>query len=76
MAKKHINSSSGAVIGAGYKSKKRVVPYKEPEFLRNLRLNRERHFWKIYPDQRAEIEEYVNYMKSQWALQDKRDEKN
>lgn len=56
--------------------KKKVIPYKEPQFLRDLRLNRERLFWVRYPEQRAEIEEYVNYMKSQWALQDKRNEKN
>ena len=73
MAKKHINSSSGAIIGEGYKSKKKVVPYREPEFLRNLRLNRERHFWKIYPDQRPEIEEYVAFMKNEWKKQDNRE---
>lgn len=72
MAKKHLNSSNGQVIGAGFKSKKKIVPYKEPEFLRNLRLNRERHFWRIYPEQRKEIEEYVNYMKNEWRKQDER----
>jgi hypothetical protein len=73
MARKHINSSSGAVLGQGPTYKKKVVPYKEPQLLRDIRLNRERLFWMRYPEQRKEIEEYVNYMKSQWALQDKRE---
>jgi hypothetical protein len=53
-----------------YKAKPK--PYREPDFLRNYRLARERFFWQKYPEQRAEIEENVNYMKSQWILQDKR----
>lgn len=72
MAKKHINSSSGEVIGAGYKSKKKIVPYKEPQFLRDLRLNRERHFWVNNIRDRKDIEEYVSFMKNEWRKQDER----
>jgi hypothetical protein len=53
-----------------YKAKPK--PYKEPDFLRNYRLARERFFWLKYPEQRAEIEENVKFMKQQWTLQDKR----
>jgi hypothetical protein len=53
-----------------YKAKS--PPYIEPDFLRKYRLDRERGFWLKYPEQRAEIEENVNYMKSQWIIQDKR----
>jgi len=53
-----------------YKAKPK--PYREPDFLRNYRLARERFFWQKYPEQRAEIEENVNYMKLQWITQDKR----
>ena len=53
-----------------YKAKQE--PYKEPDFLRNYRLARERFFWKKYPEQRAEIEEKVKQMQKEWATQDKR----
>jgi hypothetical protein len=53
-----------------YKAKPK--PYKEPDFLRNYRLARERFFWQKYPEQRAEIEENVKFMKSEWNKQDKR----
>jgi hypothetical protein len=53
-----------------YKAKPK--PYREPDWLRKYRLDRERFFWKKYPEQRAEIEENVNYMKQQWQTQDKR----
>jgi hypothetical protein len=53
-----------------YKAKS--PPYVEPDFLRKYRLDRERGFWQKYPEQRAEIEENVNYMKQQWEIQDKR----
>jgi hypothetical protein len=53
-----------------YKAKPK--PYREPYFIREYRLARERFFWQKYPEQRAEIEENVNYMKSQWIIQDKR----
>jgi len=53
-----------------YKAKPK--PYKEPNFLREYRLERERFMWQKYPEQRAEIEENVNYMKQEWNKQDKR----
>jgi len=53
-----------------YKAKPK--PYREPDFLRNYRLARERFFWQKYQEQRGEIEDNVNYMKSQWETQDKR----
>lgn len=54
----------------GYKAKS--PPYVEPNFLRKYRLDRERGFWQKYPEQRAEIEENVKFMKSEWNKQDKR----
>lgn len=72
MAKKHINSSSGLILGQGTTYKKKVVPYKEPQLLRDIRLNRERVFWMRYPEQRKEIEEYVEFMKNEWRKQDAR----
>lgn len=53
-----------------YKSKPK--PYREPDWLRKYRLDRERWFWQKYPEQRAEIEENVKFMKQQWETQDKR----
>jgi len=53
-----------------YKAKPK--PYREPNFLREYRLERERFMWQKYPEQRVEIEENVNYMKQQWETQDKR----
>jgi hypothetical protein len=53
-----------------YKAKPK--PYKEPDFLRNYRLARERFFWKKYPEQRADIEEKVKLMQKEWQTQDKR----
>jgi hypothetical protein len=53
-----------------YKAKS--PPYVEPNFLRKYRLDRERGFWQKYPEQRAEIEENVKFMKQQWEMQDKR----
>lgn len=74
MAKKHIptDGKGDAREGKVPVYRKKVIPYREPQFLRDLRLNRERHFWKIYPEQRAEIEEYVNYIKNEWRKQDER----
>jgi hypothetical protein len=46
--------------------------YRESDFLRKYRLDRERGFWLKYPEQRAEIEENVKFMKQQWETQDKR----
>jgi hypothetical protein len=53
-----------------YKAKPK--PYREPDWLRKYRLDRERFFWQKFPEQRAWIEENVNYMKQQWQTQDKR----
>jgi hypothetical protein len=63
---------SAQELGKVQEYKAKPKPYKEPDFLRNYRLDRERFFWQKYPEQRAEIEENVNYMKSQWIMQDKR----
>lgn len=74
MAKKHINSSSGVVIGSYSKTKaKPKTPYKEPQWLRDYRLKRDRAIWlKATPERRLEIEEDVEFMKKQWKLQDGR----
>lgn len=75
MAKRHYNTNGkGDVVEGKLPTyKKKVVPYKEPQLLRDIRLNRERLFWRRYPEQRAEIEEYVEYLKKQWLLQDNRE---
>ena len=52
--------------------KAKPKPYREPDFLRKYRLDRERGFWKKYPEQRAEIEEKVKLMQKEWQTQDKR----
>ena len=76
MAKKHLKTDGmGRVVDEPkektYRAK--VKPYKEPETIRRLRLERERLFWKENPEQREEIEEYVKSMKEQWETQDKRE---
>lgn len=53
-----------------YKAKPK--PYREPDFLRKYRLERERFFWQKYPEQRTEIEENVKLMQKEWQTQDKR----
>lgn len=53
-----------------YKAKPK--PYREPDFIRKYRLARERWFWQKYPEQRAWIEEFVEEMKRNWNIQDKR----
>jgi hypothetical protein len=72
--KKHIptDGKGNAIENSIIRSKAKPKPYREPDFLRNYRLARERFFWQKYPEQRAEIEENVNYMKQQWEIQDKR----
>ena len=74
MPPKHIKTDGkgNAIENPIIRSKPKPKPYREPDFLRNYRLARERFFWQKYPEQRAEIEENVNYMKSQWETQDKR----
>jgi len=53
-----------------YKAKPK--PYREPYFIREYRLARERFMWQKYPEQRAEIEENVKFMQNEWNKQDKR----
>jgi hypothetical protein len=75
MAKKLIKTNGqgdAQELGKVQSYKAKSKPYREPDSLRAYRLERERFFWKKYPEQRAEIEERVNYMKSQWLVQDKR----
>ena len=71
MAKKHINSSSLKVIGEGVKYKKKPTPWVEGPVSRRVRLERERYFWKNNIRDRKDIEEYVEFMKKEWFLQDK-----
>ena len=52
--------------------KAKQIPYTEPEKIRKYKLDRERHFWLKYPEQRADIEEGVKEMKRNWETQDKR----
>ena len=54
------------------KQKAKPKPYREPDWLRKYRLDRERWFWKKYPEQREYIQEWVKEMKRGWAAQDKR----
>lgn len=74
MAKKLIptNGQGDAVNNPEIRSKSKPKPYREPDWLRKYRLDRERWFWKKYPEQRAWIEEFVNEMKKNWEIQDKR----
>ena len=75
MAKKLIKTNGqgdAQELGKVQSYKAKPKPYREPDALRAYRLERERFFWKKYPEQRAEIEQRVNYMKSQWLVQDKR----
>ena len=75
MAKKLIKTNGqgdAQELGKVQSYKANSKPYREPDSLRAYRLERERFFWKKYPEQWAEIEERVNYMKSQWLVQDKR----
>lgn len=74
MALKRIktNGQGDAVNNPEIRSKPKPKPYREPDWLREYRLDRERWFWQKYPEQRAEIEENVRFMKQQWETQDKR----
>jgi len=54
------------------RSKSKPKPYREPDWLRKYRLDRERWFWQKYPEQRVWIEEFVQEMKHNWEIQDKR----
>jgi len=74
MALKRIktNGQGDAVNNPEIRSKSKPKPYREPDWLRKYRLDRERWFWKKYPEQRAWIEEFVDEMKKGWITQDKR----
>jgi len=66
------NGQGDAVNNPEIRSKPKPKPYREPDWLRKYRLDRERWFWQKYPEQRAWIEEFVNEMKKNWNIQDKR----
>lgn len=74
MPKKRIktNGHGDAVNNPEIRSKAKPKPYREPDFIRKYRLDRERWFWQKYPEQRAWIEEFVSEMKKNWNIQDKR----
>ena len=74
MTKKHIptNGQGDAIENPIIRSKAKPKPYREPDWLRKYRLDRERWFWQNYPDQRAWIDEFVQEMKRNWLTQDKR----
>lgn len=74
MAKKLIptNGQGDAVDNPIIRSKSKPKPYREPDWLRKYRLDRERWFWQKYPEQRQTIEEWVSEMKKNWDTQDKR----
>lgn len=75
MAKKLIKTNGkgdAQELGKVESYKAKPKPYREPDSLREYRLERERFFWKKYPEQRAEIEEKVKQMKKEWETQDKR----
>jgi hypothetical protein len=63
---------SAQKLGKVQEYKAKPKPYREPNFLREYRLERERFMWHKYSEQRAEIEENVKFMKSEWNKQDKR----
>ena len=75
MAKKLIKTNGkgdAQELGKVQSYKAKPKPYREPDSLREYRLERERFFWKKYPEQRAEIKEKVKQMKKEWETQDKR----
>ena len=66
------NGQGDAVNNPEIRSKPKPKPYREPDWLRKYRLDRERWFWQKYPEQRVWIEEFVEEMKKGWITQDKR----
>ena len=74
MTKKHIptDGQGRAIENSIIRSKAKPKPYREPDWLRKYRLDRERFFWQKFPEQRTEIEEKVKQMKKEWETQDKR----
>lgn len=74
MAKKHIKTDgtgSAQELGKVQEYKAKPKTWIESVFLRNYRLSRERVLWQLYPDRRADIEQYVIELKEQWKKQDK-----
>jgi hypothetical protein len=74
MAKKHIKTDGTGTaqeLGKVQEYKAKPKPWIESVFLRNYRLSRERVLWQLYPDRRADIEQYVLELKEQWNKQDK-----
>jgi len=70
---KHIRTDGYGNATEQYKERKaKPKTYTEPEKIRKYKLDRERHFWLKYPEQRAEIEDMVKEMKRNWETQDKR----
>ena len=74
MTKKHIptDGQGRAIENSIIRSKAKPKPYREPDWLRKYRLDRERFFWQKFPEQREYIQEWVSEMKRGWAAQDKR----
>lgn len=74
MPPKHIptDGQGRAIENPVMRSKANPKPYREPDWLRKYRLNREMFFWQKFPEQREYIEEWVKEMKRSWTAQDKR----
>jgi hypothetical protein len=74
MPPKHIptDGQGRAIENPIIRSKAKPKPYREPDWLRKYRLDRERYFWQKFPEQREYIQEWVKEMKRGWAAQDKR----
>ena len=74
MPPKHIptDGKGNAIENLIIRSQAKPKPYREPDWLRKYRLDRERFFWQKFPEQRAWIQEWVKEMKRGWAAQDKR----
>jgi len=74
MPPKHLKTNGmGDVIDEQkIKSKTKPKPWIEPDWLREYRLARERLFWKEKPEQRDQIQEFVDGLKQDWKTQDKR----
>ena len=66
------NGQGDAVNNPEIRSKSKPKPYREPDWLREYRLARERLFWKEKPEQREQIQEFVDGLKQDWNTQDKR----
>jgi hypothetical protein len=74
MPKKHIKTDGRGnpqELGKVETYKAKPKAWKESDFLRNYRLARERVLWQLFPDRRADIEQYVIELKEQWKKQDR-----